>query len=141
MRQCPTVRAALAVKFENLQELVVPRRGIFAPGICCFAVPSKRIPRDTASFEMTKGSGGRIKRAVLQVMLVFRTLCVLCGFSLRTLRLKILISAAAGKNKTLNRKVRKEIPQRTQRSPKNSHLFITRVHVPPAVKCATVLDR
>jgi hypothetical protein len=33
------------VQFENFQGIVIPKRGIFARGICCFAAGSKQIPR------------------------------------------------------------------------------------------------
>jgi hypothetical protein len=32
-------------QFETPKELVIPKRGIVARGICCFAAGSKQIPR------------------------------------------------------------------------------------------------
>jgi len=35
----------VVVQFESPQGIVIPKRGIFARGICCFAASGKQIPR------------------------------------------------------------------------------------------------
>ena len=35
----------VVVKFENAQTIVIPKRGIVARGICCFAAGNEQIPR------------------------------------------------------------------------------------------------
>jgi len=38
-------KVTVVVHFENPQEVVIPKRGIFARGICYFAAGGKQIPR------------------------------------------------------------------------------------------------
>jgi hypothetical protein len=45
----------VVVQFSNPQGIVIPKRDIFARGICCFAAGSKQIPRRKAGFGMTRG--------------------------------------------------------------------------------------
>jgi hypothetical protein len=40
----PTLRKTWAPRFENRHRIVIPKRGIIARGICCFAAGNKQIP-------------------------------------------------------------------------------------------------
>jgi hypothetical protein len=42
-------------QFENFQGIVIPKRGILARGICCFAADNNRFLADKTGFGMTGG--------------------------------------------------------------------------------------
>jgi len=44
---CETAALKIAVmaQFDNSQEVVIPKRGMFARGFCCSAAGSKQVPR------------------------------------------------------------------------------------------------